>query len=141
MNCMCDVVLMLCVMLCMIFYVDMDCFFVSVVMCVWLELLMEMLLVVLWGMSASKRGEVSSANYAARAFGVKVGMWFDEVLWLCLELVFVLYDFVEYEKVVLEVYEILFEVSRGECVGISCDEVFIDVTSRCEFEDVVVVVE
>ena len=124
-----------------IFHVDMDCFFASVAMRARPELSTETPLAVSWGTSASKRGEVSSANYAARAFGVKAGMWLDEALRLCPELVLAPYDFAEYEKVALEVYEILFEASRGECVGISCDEAFIDVTSRCESEDAVAVAE
>ena len=79
-----------------IFHVDMDCFFASVAMRARPELSTETPLAVSWGTSASKRGEVSSANYAARAFGVKAGMWLDEALRLCPELVLAPYDFAEY---------------------------------------------
>lgn len=113
-----------------VFHVDMDCFFASVATRDDADLQVRPV-AVSWGTTTSARGEISSANYVARARGVRAGTWIDDALAVCPDLVTVPYDFKAYESVALEVYEILWRASDGECVGVSCDEAYLDVSARC----------
>lgn len=109
-------------------HVDMDCFFAAVAMRSRPHLSPETPLAVTWGSKASRRGEISSANYPARAFGVRAGMWLDDALVRCPDLVTVPYEFDTYAEVALEVYRILFDVARGAVIGVSVDEAYADIT-------------
>jgi len=113
-----------------VFHVDMDCFFASVATRDDADLRARPV-AVSWGTTTSARGEISSANYVARDRGVRAGMWIDDALAVCPDLVTVPYDFKAYESVALEVYEILWRESDGECMGVSCDEAYVDVSGRC----------
>lgn len=112
-----------------IMHVDMDCFFASVATRNDEELRSKPVAVT-WGTTKSQRGEISSCNYRARAFGVRAGMWLDEALRACPTLVTLPYDFSAYEATALEVYEILWAISGGEVVGVSCDEAYVDASER-----------
>ena len=101
-------------------HVDMDCFFAA---CATRDRpeLVGVPVAVSWG-----RGEISSCNYEARRFGVVAGERADDARIKCPHLTLVPYDFETFERVGLEVYEILFEASRGACVGVSVDEAYVD---------------
>ena len=73
------------------------------------------------------RSEISSANYVARRFGVKAGMWMKKAKELCPHLCVVQYDFEKYTKIATKVYDILFDVSP-HVRGLSCDEAYVDIT-------------
>lgn len=101
-------------------HVDMDCFFAACATRDRPELI-GVPVAVSWG-----RGEISSCNYEARRFGVVAGQRVDDARIKCPHLTLVPYDFETFERVGLEVYEILFEASRGACVGVSVDEAYLD---------------
>lgn len=77
--------------------------------------------------SAHGSGEVSSANYEARKYGVSASMFIAKAKELCPDLIVVPYEFEKYEMVSEQVYRILLRYTS--CVQpISCDEAFLDVT-------------
>ena len=84
-------------------------------------------LVVCHSNSAKGTGEVSSANYEARAFGIKADMFIADAKRRCPDLIVMPYEFDRYETVSEAVYRIL--LSTTACVQpISCDEAWLDVT-------------
>mgnify|MGYP005846340317 CR=1 FL=1 len=75
------------------------------------------------------RGVVSTANYAARRFGIRSGMPISQAWRACPSAVFLPVNFELYERVSAEVMEILrSHAVRFESWGI--DEAFIDVTGK-----------
>ncbi|KAA8499906.1 DNA repair protein REV1 [Porphyridium purpureum] len=113
-------------------HVDMDCFFASVAENLRPELKGKPLVVCHSsnsGPNSDSRGEISSANYAARSFGIKAGMFLRKAQQLCPTLVSVPYDFAEYERLSVCVMTILFKYAW--CVQVSSvDEAYIDVTDQ-----------
>ncbi|PIN17326.1 Translesion DNA polymerase - REV1 deoxycytidyl transferase [Handroanthus impetiginosus] len=109
-----------------IIHMDMDCFFVSVVVRNRPELFGKPVAVC---HSDSLRGtaEISSANYPARDHGVKAGMFVKDAKIRCPQLVVVPYDFGAYEKVADQFYDILHKHSN-KVQAVSCDEAFLDVS-------------
>jgi DNA repair protein REV1 len=81
-----------------IVHLDMDCFFVSVA-AVGRPEFAGRPLAVCHSNSARGTGEISSANYEARAFGVAAGMFMGEAKRRCPELIVVPYDFEAYERI------------------------------------------
>ncbi|BBH09651.1 DNA-directed DNA polymerase [Prunus dulcis] len=71
--------------------------------------------------------EISSANYPARDYGVKAGMFVRNAKALCPHLVIIPYDFEAYEEVADQFYDILHKHSN-KVQAVSCDEAFLDVT-------------
>lgn len=110
-----------------VFHCDLDCFFASVAV-VGRPALEGVPLAVSW---ASGRGggggEISSANYLARAQGVRAGMWCPEARALCPRLVVVPYEFERYVSVGQQLYSALFELTP-HVAPVSCDEAYCDVT-------------
>ncbi|KAK9844061.1 hypothetical protein WJX81_003182 [Elliptochloris bilobata] len=109
-----------------IVHIDMDCFFASVAVLGNPELAGKPLAI---SHSASARGagEVSSASYEARAFGVRAGMFMEAAKALCPGLVVMPYEFEQYEAISEQVYRLMLQ--RTSCVQpLSCDEAFMDVT-------------
>ncbi|KAK9097288.1 hypothetical protein Sjap_022785 [Stephania japonica] len=115
-----------------IIHVDMDCFFVSVVIRHHAQLHDKPVAVC---HSDSPRGtaEISSANYPARDYGVKAGIFVRDAKALCPHLVIVPYNFEAYQEVADQFYTILHKHCR-RVQAVSCDEAFLDVTDR-EDED------
>lgn len=75
----------------------------------------------------NSRGVVSTANYAARRFGIRSAMPLREAYRRCPEAVFLAVDYAEYSRVSRELMEILSGFSdKVESVGL--DEAFIDIT-------------
>jgi len=79
-----------------VLHIDMDCFFASVAVALRPELA-GLPLAVSWGEATSKRAEIASASYEARATGVKNGMRIPEALKFCPELLVTPYQFGDYE--------------------------------------------
>ncbi|KAL3814279.1 hypothetical protein ACJIZ3_015547 [Penstemon smallii] len=115
-----------------IIHIDMDCFFVSVVIRNHADLL-DKPVAVCHSDNARGAAEISSANYPARDYGVKAGMFVKDARTRCPQLVIVPYDFGAYEKVADQFYEILHK-HCDKVQAVSCDEAFLDV-SESEVDD------
>lgn len=77
--------------------------------------------------------EISSANYPARDYGVRAGIFVRNAKALCPHLVILPYDFEAYEQVADQFYNILHK-HCSKVQAVSCDEAFLDVTES-EVED------
>jgi len=87
-------------------------------------------MVVAWG----ETGEISCANYAARALGLRAGMRFNDSDRRKPENVLVLsYCFDAYMEFATNFYEALFELT-DHVIGSSCDEAYLDVTNGLKLE-------
>ncbi|XP_041994081.1 DNA repair protein REV1-like isoform X1 [Salvia splendens] len=109
-----------------VIHIDMDCFFVSVVIRNRPELHGKPVAVC---HSDNPRGtaEISSANYPAREYGVRAGMFVKDAKIRCPQLVIVPYDFRAYEMVADQFYDILHN-HCNKVQAVSCDEAFLDVS-------------
>ncbi|KAK4284534.1 hypothetical protein QN277_001353 [Acacia crassicarpa] len=109
-----------------IIHVDMDCFFVAVVIRNYPELLDKPVAVC---HSNNSRGtaEISSANYPARSYGIRAGMFVRDAKALCPDLVIFPYNFEAYEEVADQFYGILHR-KCNKVQAVSCDEAFLEVT-------------
>ena len=81
-----------------IIHLDLDCFFASVAEAGHPEFKGKPL-AVCHSNSARGSGEVSSANYEARKYGITASMYMAKAKELCPELIVVPYEFDKYEKV------------------------------------------
>lgn len=109
-----------------IIHVDMDCFFVSVILRN-LPDLQDKPVAVCHSDSPKGTSEISSANYPARGYGVKAGMFVREAKSLCPHLVIFPYNFKAYEEVADQFYSILHKYCK-KVQAVSCDEAFLDVS-------------
>ena len=108
-----------------IIHVDMDCYFASVATLQNPAARGRPLAVSHSGAAGS--GEIASANYEARAFGLRAGMRMDEARGLCPDLVVMPYTFDAYERVSEEIYRVF--LRHSSCVKpVSCDEAYLDVS-------------
>ncbi|XP_027914406.1 DNA repair protein REV1 isoform X2 [Vigna unguiculata] len=115
-----------------IIHVDMDCFFVSVVIRNHPELL-DQPVAVCHSNNSNGTAEISSANYPARSHGIRAGMFVRDAKALCPNLVIFPYNFEAYEEVADQFYCILHQ-HCNKVQAVSCDEAFLDVTDS-EVED------
>ncbi|XP_014520837.1 DNA repair protein REV1 isoform X1 [Vigna radiata var. radiata] len=115
-----------------IIHVDMDCFFVSVVIRNHPELL-DQPVAVSHSNNSNGTAEISSANYPARSHGIRAGMFVRDAKALCPQLVIFPYNFEAYEEVADQFYSILHQ-HCNKVQAVSCDEAFLDVTDL-EVED------
>ncbi|KAJ0965472.1 hypothetical protein J5N97_026610 [Dioscorea zingiberensis] len=112
-----------------IIHIDMDCFFVSVIIRNYPELL-DKPVAVCHSDNPKGTAEISSANYPARDYGVRAGMFVRDAKARCPHLVIFPYDFEAYQEVADQFYSILHKhCSRVQ--ALSCDEAFLDVTECC----------
>ncbi len=112
-----------------ILHVDMDCFFVSVLLRDRPELLDKPVAVAHSGMVGQYGGhltgsnsEISSCNYVARKKGVRAGMWMAKARKECPELVVLSYDFPAYDRTTHDIYSIFCRIAPV-VQAVSCDEV------------------
>ncbi|KAG6515804.1 hypothetical protein ZIOFF_026234 [Zingiber officinale] len=114
-----------------IIHIDMDCFFVSVIIRNFPDLVHKPVAVC---HSDNPRGtaEISSANYVARNFGVKAGIFVRDAKVCCPNLVILPYDFEAYQEVAEQFYNILHK-HCSKVQALSCDEAFLDVT-ECDVD-------
>ncbi|KAJ0262690.1 DNA repair protein REV1 [Hirschfeldia incana] len=115
-----------------IIHIDLDSFFVSVVIRNRLEL-QDKPVAVCHSDNPKGTAEISSANYPARAYGVKAGMFVRHAKDLCPQLVIVPYNFEAYEEVADQFYDILHRHCR-KVQAVSCDEAFLDVSDLGDVE-------
>ncbi|KAL2349558.1 hypothetical protein Fmac_003558 [Flemingia macrophylla] len=117
-----------------IMHVDMDCFFVSVVIRNHPELLNQPV-AVCHSNNSNGTSEISSANYPARSHGIRAGMFVRDAKAICPQLVIFPYNFEAYEEVADQFYSILHR-RCNKVQAVSCDEAFLDVTeSKVEDPD------
>ncbi|KAK8259327.1 hypothetical protein V6Z12_D13G048200 [Gossypium hirsutum] len=109
-----------------IIHIDMDCFFVSVVIRSHPEL-NDKPVAVCHSDNPKGTAEISSANYPARDYGIKAGMFVRDAKSLCPQLVILPYNFESYEEVADQFYNILHK-HCNRVQAVSCDEAFLDVT-------------
>ncbi|KAL4895445.1 hypothetical protein BDV59DRAFT_155330 [Aspergillus ambiguus] len=74
--------------------------------------------------------EIASCNYAARARGVKNGMWMKGALQECPELKVLPYDFAAYEDASQKFYSSILSI-EGVVQSVSIDEALVDITAQC----------
>ncbi|XP_059448274.1 DNA repair protein REV1 [Corylus avellana] len=109
-----------------VIHVDMDCFFVSVVIRSHPEM-QDKPVAVCHSDNPKGTAEISSANYPARDYGVRAGMFVRDAKALCPHLVIFPYNFEAYEEVADQFYNILHK-HCNKVQAVSCDEAFLDVT-------------
>eukprot|EP00602_Paraphysomonas_sp_CaronLab_P011402 CAMPEP_0185041080 /NCGR_PEP_ID=MMETSP1103-20130426/39917_1 /TAXON_ID=36769 /ORGANISM="Paraphysomonas bandaiensis, Strain Caron Lab Isolate" /LENGTH=810 /DNA_ID=CAMNT_0027580659 /DNA_START=77 /DNA_END=2506 /DNA_ORIENTATION=- len=118
-----------------VLHVDMDCFFVSVLLRGRETEFPDGTPVAVAHSKGAGSSEVSSCNYAARARGVSAGTFMSTAKERCPELRVVHYDFKQYEEVSEQIYRIFFSTvsRRGGISGgalkvqpVSVDEAFIE---------------
>ncbi|KAL5855432.1 hypothetical protein ACOSQ4_005234 [Xanthoceras sorbifolium] len=109
-----------------IIHVDLDCFFVSVIIRSHPKL-QDKPVAVCHSDNPKGTAEISSANYPARAYGVRAGMFVRDAKALCPHLVIFPYNFEAYEEVADQLYNILHKHCK-KVQAVSCDEAFLDVT-------------
>lgn len=117
-----------------IIHLDMDCFFASVAEASNPEFKGEPL-AVCHSASAKGTGEISSANYEAREYGIHAGMFVGRATQLCPKLIVVPYDFPKYEEISEIVYRTLFQATAA-VQPVSCDEAYVDVTGLGDPEEI-----
>lgn len=104
--------------------VDMDCFFVSVAIRNKPELKNKPCAVSHSKSTNSESSEISSANYEARKYGIKNGMWMGTARKLCPHLIVLPYNFDEYLQISKKIYEIFWNFTNiVQCTSI--DEAFL----------------
>ena len=108
-----------------VIHIDMDCFFASVAEASHPEF--SGLPVAVCHSNHKGSGEISSANYEARKYGLHASMFMAKAKELCPDLIVVPYEFEKYEIVSEKMYRILFKHS-SLVQPVSCDEAYLDVT-------------
>ena len=120
-----------------IFHIDMDSFFASVVLRNYPEYRNKPVAI---SHNGSKEGgpilpdrnstsECATCNYIARSFGIEKGMFLGRARELCPDLVVLQYDFEGYNEVSEQVAEILYlhaESFDGNVEQVSCDEAYME---------------
>jgi DNA repair protein REV1 len=121
-----------------IMHVDMDCFFASVGLRDRPFLKDRPVAIThaagrgIGGITASESSsDLASCNYIAREYGLHNGMLISRALRMCPELVLLPYEFAKYQDVAYILYRVLAE-HADEMQAVSCDEAYIDVTSRVQ---------
>ncbi|KAJ5105357.1 hypothetical protein NUU61_002704 [Penicillium alfredii] len=110
-----------------ILHVDFDSFFAAVSLLKYPELRDKPVAV---AHSPGSGSEIASCNYAARARGVKNGMWMKGALQSCPELKVLQYDFPAYEDASRKFYSSILSID-GMVQSVSIDEALIDITNQC----------
>ncbi|XP_049932652.1 DNA repair protein REV1 [Nymphaea colorata] len=109
-----------------VIHIDMDCFFVAVVIRNLPELY-EKPVAISHSDNPKGTAEISSANYPARNYGIRAGMFVKDAKALCPHLIIMPYHFEAYEEVADQFYSILHK-HCNKIQAVSCDEAFLDVT-------------
>ena len=115
-------------------HVDMDCFFASVAESSRPEF--HGLPLAVCHSAAKGSGEISSANYEARKYGVHASMFMARAKELCPDLIVVPYEFEKYEAVSEAVFRIFLRYT-SVVQAVSCDEAYLDVTGLGDPMDLV----
>ena len=110
-----------------IVHIDMDCFFVSALIRNEHNLYHNKSVVVAHGNSDNT--EISCCNYTARSKGIKNGMYMKNAKKLCDNIIVLSYNFILYEQISLEFYELLYSLNENMNIimieAVSIDELYI----------------
>jgi nucleotidyltransferase/DNA polymerase involved in DNA repair len=132
----------------LVFHVDMDCFFASVVLRNFPHYQDKPVVISHHGNHNNKdhnnvpknsSSECATCNYEARKYGIKKGMYLGKAKELCPELIVLMYDFEGYEEVSQQVLEILDRLAtsedyRGVVETVSCDEAYVELNFNASEE-------
>ena len=110
-----------------VLHVDMDCFFVSVMICDRPELQGLPVVVSHGAASSTSSGEISSASYAALSLGIRKGMRMCDAHRLCPNVVVLPYEFDRFDAVSQQLFDTLASFSAA-MQPVSIDEAYLDVT-------------
>ncbi|CUS12655.1 unnamed protein product, partial [Tuber aestivum] len=112
-----------------VLHVDFDCFFAAVSTRDRPDL-KDMPVAITHASSVnSASSDIASCNYAARAFGLKNGMWMKQAKELCPKLVCLSYDFEKYEEASKAFYEVILSMNGERVQAVSVDEVLLDASN------------
>ena len=109
-----------------VMHVDMDCFFVSVMICDRPELQRLPVVVASHG-AATSTSEISSVSYAALSLGIRKGMRMCDAHKLCPNVVVIPYEFDRFDAVSQQLFDTLASFSAA-MQPVSIDEAYLDVT-------------
>jgi nucleotidyltransferase/DNA polymerase involved in DNA repair len=110
----------------LVMHVDMDCFFVSVLVKDRPDLKGRAVAVAHGQSSSANSSEISSCNYKAREHGLRAGMFMKGAREKCPDLVVLPYDFAKYQDASEKMYKVLLDFSlNGMVQPISCDEAYL----------------
>lgn len=98
-----------------IVHLDMDCFFASVAV-VGRPVLKGKPIAICHSNSNKGTGEVSAANYEARAFGIRAGSFISRAKELCPHLIVMPYEFEKYQEISEKVESSNFEQQTCLCI-------------------------
>lgn len=107
-------------------HIDYDSFFVSATLLKYPELVTKPCCVASGNDDSS---DIASANYVARAKGVRNGMWLGKARELCPDINILKFDFAAYEKASDDLYAVIQSYSPRLLYPVSVDEAIIDVTN------------
>lgn len=110
-----------------ILHVDFDCFFAAVSTLKHPELEGKPVAI---AHGTGPSSEIASCNYAARAYGIKNGMWMKGALDACPELQVLPYDFPAYEDASRKFYSSILSID-GIVQSVSIDEALVDISTLC----------
>jgi Nucleotidyltransferase/DNA polymerase involved in DNA repair len=110
-----------------IIHVDMDAFFASIEERDNPELKGKPVVIAKNPLETGGRGVVSTANYAARKYGIHSAMSAKEAYELCPQAVFVSGNYARYQEVSRQMHDI-FHRYTDEVEGMALDEAYLDVT-------------
>lgn len=111
-----------------VLHVDYDCFFVAVSSKSHPELRLDPEARPACVSHGGRTSDVASCNYAARAAGVRNGMWLHQAKRSCPDLVVLLYDFPAYEAASEALYAALMALGAAAILPISVDEALVDIS-------------
>ena len=114
-------------------HIDMDCFFASVATRGHPEL-DGLPVAVAWSGNSGGNAEIASCNYAARAHGIKNGMWIKKAKELCPHLIAMPYTFEQYASTADKMYRAVF-ATTPHVMGVSVDECYADLTGLSDPEE------
>ncbi|KAG0635542.1 hypothetical protein HOY80DRAFT_1004229 [Tuber brumale] len=112
-----------------VLHVDFDCFFAAVSTRDRPDLKGAPVAITHANSVNSTSSEIASCNYAARAFGLKNGMWMKQAKELCPKLVCLSYDFEKYEEASKAFYGVILSMNGERVQAVSVDEVLLDASN------------
>jgi len=112
-----------------IMHIDFDCFFAAVSTRDRPDIKDKPVAICHGRTEKSMTSEIASCNYAARAFGVKNGMWMAKAKELCPDIVTLGYDLEKYAEASEAFYEVILSLGGERLQAVSVDEALVDISN------------
>ncbi|KAI5842680.1 hypothetical protein BZA05DRAFT_411895 [Tricharina praecox] len=112
-----------------VMHVDFDCFFAAVSTRDLPDLKDKPVAICHGRTEKSMTSEIASCNYAARAFGVKNGMWMAKAKELCPDIVTLGYELEKYAEASEAFYEVILSLGGERLQAVSVDEALVDISN------------